>query len=185
MKGHPSGLYLLQPLKPFHCFGVFPVEVLPDRREQRLPAVADFGVPVLLQENRQIPRQPRRLHVVVHQVVDRQPELPHHGVEVVVRVCELVEQRPRLDYVLLRAGRALVVGRRLPRDGHPAFPVQLQLIRTPPARSRHFRIRLSRRYASSHPTASVQGLPPGRCAAPRPPFSRSVWWLSPSHRAHL
>ena len=75
---------------------MFPVEVLPDRREQRLPAVADFGVPVLLQENRQIPRQPRRLHVVVHQVVDRQPELPHHGVAVVVHVWELVEQRHAL-----------------------------------------------------------------------------------------
>ena len=147
---------------------MFPVEVLTDRREQRLPAVADFGVPVLLQENRQIPRQPRRLHVVVHQVVGGEAKLPRHGVAVVVRVCELVEQRPRLDYVLLRAGRALVVGRRAP-DRNPAFPVQLQLIRTPPACSRPFRIRLSRRYAPSHPTASVQGLPPGRCAAPRPP----------------
>lgn len=98
MKGHPSDLYLLQPLKPFHCFGVFPVEVLPDRREQRLPAVADFGVPVLLLHYRQIPCQPCRLHMIEPQVVGGEAELPRHGVEVVVIVhaWELVEQRHAL-----------------------------------------------------------------------------------------
>ena len=116
MKGHPSGLYLLQLLKLFHCIGVFAVEVVPDRRQKSVPAVANLRIPVLLLHHRQVPRKPGGFRVVEHQVVDGEAELASHRIAVVVGVGGLVEQRPGLDDVLLRAHRALVVGGR-PRDG--------------------------------------------------------------------
>ena len=54
-----------------HGIGVLGFVVLPDRREQRLPSAADFGVPVHLQQHRQIHGKAGGFGMAIHQAVHR------------------------------------------------------------------------------------------------------------------
>lgn len=175
------------PLKSFHCLGVFPVEVISDRREQHLPAVADFGVPVLLQHYRQIPCQPCRLHMIEPQVVGGEAEYTsswRRGCR--YRPCMGTRwAAPCLDDMLFRAHGALVVGRRCPRDGHPAFPVAVAVHSnssgafTPLPYSI---VSTMRAFASNGVSSRLSARTMRSFSKP---FSRSAWWFSPSQEAHI